>query len=408
MQVRSGADNAEEFPRLLERLTLSDFRCFESLRWSIPPGPQLIVGDNGAGKTSVLEAVYFLATTKSFRTARPSDCRRWGASEFWVHGRTSGAELAAGYAGTTRRRQADGKNVSVARYLEFLPALSWSAADRDLLDGDPALRRRLLDQGVVGENPLAVEHLRDYRRVLAEKRELLKRGLAGSAGSNSFAGSGRKGPDGARSLEAWNDLLAISGFALIRLRQDYVTRLDQALRQVISDHELPLPAVALEYRPNLRSNLQTGRPQGSQDDSGPEQPPAVKVPESADEVRDALARARSREVDRRRILVGPHLDRLVLRWVETDIGKAASAGERKLFGLALTAARARVLAATGRVPVVLLDDLDAELDRSRLEIAWSLFSEMPQVLVSSAHRKVAKRLRNTASWCLESGLLAAL
>lgn len=263
------------------------------------------------------------------------------------------------------RRVINGKEVALGEYLSRLPAFSWSTRDDPLLDGDPESRRRLLDQGIVSKKPLAVEVLARYRRVLMAKRRLLAEG-------------GESGPDD--SISAWNQLLAEAGYELIRLRSAYVSELQSAFDETLAENGIELQPVDFRYRPN----------------------PAAGA-ESVADFLEALERERSRELRRKRSLVGPHRDGLEIRWGMADIGRSASAGERKLFGLVLTAARRRVLLAAGREPIILLDDFDATLDVHHLEGAWRLFEGMPQVIASSANPETGRRLAGVTSWRLRGG-----
>ncbi len=347
---------------LLQSLTIQDFRCLEGLSWSPGPGQHVLVGSNGVGKTSVLEAVYFLATTKSFRTASLADCLRWRQREFWVRGQLvgeRGAELLASWKTGGTARQLNGKSATFGEYLGRVSALSWSAKDDRLIDGDPASRRRLLDQGVFAKKPLEVGLLTRYRRVLTAKRRLLSK--AGNAAVDS--------------LESWNELLAEAGHALVRLRAEHVAELGAAFDQVLRESGIEARPVEFRYRPNPEKGV-----------------------ESVESFRRELALAGERELAQKRALVGPHLDRLEIRWGGADIARSASAGERKLFGLVLTAARRRVLLAAGREPILLLDDLDAALDQDRLESVWRLFESAPQVLMTSADPGTGGRIRGVSRW----------
>lgn len=259
------------------------------------------------------------------------------------------------------RRIINGKEVALAEYLSQLPAFSWSTRDDPLLDGDPESRRRLLDQGIVSKKPLEVEILSRYRRVLMAKRRLLAEGESGLDDT----------------VEAWNQLLAEAGHELIRLRRAYASELESAFEQTLAENRIELQPVRFRYRPNPASGE-----------------------ESVDGFLEALERERGRELRRKRSLVGPHRDGLEIRWGLADIGRSASAGERKLFGLVLTAARRRVLVAAGREPIILLDDFDATLDVSHLEAAWRLFEDVPQVIASSADPETGRGFSGVATWCL--------
>ena len=273
---------------MIERFVCRDFRNLGPLEWHPGPGAQVIFGANGAGKTSLLEALYLLATSRSFRGARPAECCRRGAEAFFMEAEVAGerrARLGVGWsAASGLERLLNGKPATPAEHLAVQPVVSWSAADAELLDGPPLGRRRLLDQGVVASRPAALGVLTRYRQALEQKRRLLAEGI--------------------RGLGPWNELLASAAAELTELRR------------------------------------------------------------------------------------GPHRDDLEVLWQGRGLRRAASAGEKKLLGLALTAARGRLLTSFGRDPLYLLDDADGDLDRARLEVAWELFSEAPQ-LVATSHRPEA-------------------
>ncbi|MCP4200412.1 MAG: DNA replication and repair protein RecF [bacterium] len=358
---------------MLKSISIQDFRCFAGASWAPGSGRHILVGDNGAGKTSVLEAIYFLATTRSFRSSRLADCVRWQHDGFWVSGRLEGdrgTELVASWKPGGGQRLVNGKSAPLSDYLAVLPAFSWSTRDNPLLDGEPEARRRLLDQGIVSKKPLEVEVLSRYRRVLVAKRRLLADGGGTSSGD---------------TLESWNRLLAEFGNELIRLRYTYLSELQAALAETLIESGIELQPVELRYRPNPESGA-----------------------ESVEGFLRALELERKSELRRRRSLVGPHRDRLEIRWGMSDIGRSASAGERKLFGLVLTAARRRALRAGGREPIILLDDLDATLDGPHLEAAWRLFDNVPQVVASSADPATGRRFNGVSSWCLKDGRIEPL
>lgn len=351
---------------MLTEIIYRGFRNLADGSWRPGPGGHLLVGSNGAGKTSLLEAVYVLATSKSFRAARVADCRRHGAGELTLCGRVEGearAELDVAWGSEGLRRHLNGKTTALADYLEPLPVVAWSAISGRLIDGVPEVRRRFLDQGVVGIRPASLSVLARYRRALEQKRQLLK--------------------TGARGLDAWNEVLAASAARLIELRRSYLTELEAAFSELVTASGLELPALELRYRPS----------------------PAIAA--DVDGIRAALDELAGREREAGQPLAGPHRDELKLLWGGHEVRRVGSAGERKAFGLLLTAARGRVLAAHSRPPILLLDDLDAELDDGRLERLWSLFSESTQVFASTTREDLAERLGGLTRWRLAEGSVEA-
>jgi DNA replication and repair protein RecF len=322
---------------------------------------------NGAGKTSLLEAVYLLATTRSFRTPRLDECCQRGRSEFLLDGDVEGAarfRLELGWGSRGRWRRLNGSVVEPARYLEALPVISWSSTDLQVIEGSPRNRRRFLDQGIVGRRPAAIEILSRYRRALEQKRELLRPGKPGRG----------------RDLTAWNEILAAAASDLMNGRERYVCELQEELNSTLDSVGLDLPPVGLEYRPSLKVTEPTKE--------------AVLV---------AFQQLHTRETEEGRPVAGPHRDELEISWNGIEISKIASAGERKIAGILLCAARGRLLEKDGRRPIVLLDDVDAELDGNRLGAAWKLFSGARQVFASSCHDAVEEHLPGARIWHLENG-----
>jgi DNA replication and repair protein RecF len=352
---------------VIERFSCRDFRNLEPLDWRPGGGPQVIVGANGAGKTSLLEALYLLATSRSFRGARPAECCRRGAAAFFLEAEIAGerrARLGIGWsaAGGLERRL-NGKVATLGDHLAAQPVIAWTSADAELLDGPPLLRRRLLDQGVVAARPGALAVLARYRQALEQKRRLLADGIGG--------------------LDPWNELLAVAAEELIALRRGYAERLDAALTQVIAAGGLELGGIELTYRPSV--------------DPGEDGAQAILA---------QIEAARDDERRQRRPLLGPHRDDLEVLWQGRGLRRAASAGEKKLLGLALTAARGRLLEVAGRPPLYLLDDADGDLDRRRLAAAWDLFSAAPQLIATSHRPEVWEALGGVHRRRLEGGRLA--
>lgn len=353
---------------MIERFSCLDFRNLGPFEWRPEAGPQVVVGANGAGKTSLLEALYLLATSRSFRGARPAECCRRGAEAFFLEAEIAGerrARLAVGWtAEGGLERQLNGKSATLAEHLSVQPVVAWSAADAELLDGPPLRRRRMLDQGLVAARPAALAVLARYRQALEQKRRLLAEGLAG--------------------LGPWNELLALAAAELVALRRDHAHRLGQGLTAVLEGSGLELGSVELVYRPSVDPG-----------ESG------------AEEILSRLEEARDGERRQRRPLLGPHRDDLEVLWQGRGLRRAASAGEKKLLGLALAAARGRLLTVAGRQPLYLLDDADGDLDRRRLETAWGLFGEAAQLIATSHRPEAWEAVGVVVRGRLEGGRLSA-
>ncbi len=318
----------------------------------------MLRGPNGAGKTSLLEAIYVVATGKSFRTPILADCARRGAAGFLARAaveRDGAWELAVAFHAGEKRREVQGKSAPLAEHLTHLPVVAWTEADHELVAGGSAERRRLIDRADLLLKPAAVAEHAALARAMAQKRRLLA--------------------DGTPGVEAWNDLLAPLMARRAARRAELAGQLEAALAHRLAAAGADFAAPRLAYHPSPASALAGERA-----------------------VRRALASAEPGERERRQPLVGPQRDRLELELAGGDARRFASAGERKLLGLALLAALVDLLAAAGKAPLVLLDDLQSELDPERLALALRLFAAAPQVLATASGEAPWPSPQEAAEW----------
>jgi DNA replication and repair protein RecF len=353
---------------LLAHLSLLNFRNLEPLKWGPGPGSHLLLGGNGAGKTSVLEAAYVLATTRSFRTSRLEDCVRHQSEGFQLEGEVETdrrSTLEMRWIEGRRIRLLNGSTAPLAEHLAALPVVAWTHAESEVLTGSPQARRRFMDRGVVGSRPVALDLLNRYREALLQKRGLLAAGGDG--------------------IEAWNEVLASTAAEVIHLRHAYVERLREVLGRVLAEAGVAFPAVELRYVPS---------PSGGREGAG-----VIKA---------ALERAVERERLRRTPLLGPHRDELEILWGGNEVRRVASAGERKALSLLLAAAHGRVLESLGRRPLYLLDDADAELAPGTHAAVWSVFRHVSQVVATSNRPQVWLTLDVGKAWEMDRGRLKPL
>lgn len=336
---------------MLKQFSARGFRNLQPFDWEPGERHNLLLGPNGAGKTSVLEALYTLATTRSFRTARLVHCLQHGEQELDLGGEVVGearSQLSLSWSEQGLERAVNGATVSWSDHLEVLPVVLWWSGLLETLVGSPRLRRRMLDQGVVGLHPAALAATARFRQALRQKRELLARG--------------------SRGLTSWNEVFAQAACEVTRLRARYTEILAVELRSLLEARGEASDLIALRYEPSLEAAL-----------------------DGSDEAFQALERSRDLELDQRQALLGPHRDELAITWRGHPVSEEASAGERKWIGLALAAARGRVLESQGRKPLYLLDDLDAELDAGRLERSLNLFPGTGQIVATSSRPEAWRR-----------------
>lgn len=355
---------------MLSQLLVDDFRNLDPLDWWPGSGSHLLLGGNGAGKTSLLEAIYVVATTRSFRAAQIADCVRHGSGSFRLHAEVDTdhrSSLEVTWADGKRERTLNGKVSPLTDHLAALPVVAWTSAEAEVLVGAPKARRRFMDRGIVGSRPAALEVLGRYREALRQKRQILLQDGPGSAG-----------------IEIWNELLASLAAEVIRLRNEYVERLRETLLAVLEQSGLPFPPVELRYRPSPASGLE-----------GPE---AIAL-----QLETIVERERRRQMP----LLGPHRDELEILWGGHDIRRVASAGERKSLSLLLLAAHGRAVEGAGRSPVYLLDDADAELATGTHASVWKVFqNESRQLFASSNRPQVWLTLEVGKVWEVEKGRIS--
>jgi DNA replication and repair protein RecF len=310
-------------------IELVGFRGHASLTFAPEPGLNVLVGKNGQGKTSLLEALHVLLTGRSFRTAKLADCLGWDAG-----GRAAVAgELATGSQVREVRLELLARDGGVDVRGTLCPwagAVSFAASDLALLAGGPQLRRAYLDGVTARLVPAHAETCRRYRLVLQQRTRLL----------GDLAGR----PDGAELLTPWDEQLATLGSELLHRRVEALALVADAVREVQVELAPEAPGVTLSYEPTVTLG-------GDREATG-----------------RALLRAlvASRAGDLRRGLtqVGPHRDDVAVRLGRADARLAASRGEQRLLALALRLAIAVVARRRhGEDPVLLLDDVLSELDR---------------------------------------------
>jgi DNA replication and repair protein RecF len=350
----------------LRRLWLRELRCYEELDFEPSPGVTLVVGDNGQGKTSLLEAISWLAHGRSFRGVPDGALVRTGASaavmralvERGGHERLLEVELAPG--GRTRL-QVNGTKVPRVRVLsETLTATVFAPDDLQLVKGGPQERRAYLDELLVVLAPRYDAACRDLDRVLKHRNALLKAGV--------------RQPDDHSTLVVFDDQLAQVSAAVV----DGRLRLLDRLRGPLSEAYTALaavtePVVSEQYHSEWFGPDEAALPAGAQ-----------RIEVLAAALRTRLEVLRSRELDRGVTLTGPQRDEWELAVNGLPARTHASQGEQRSLALALRlAGHAVVTDVTGEPPVLLLDDVFSELDPGR---SAALVRHLPagQAIVTTA------------------------
>ena len=361
----------------LTRLALTDFRSYPSTDVTLGPGVTIFSGPNGEGKTNLVEAVGYVATLASHRVAHDAPLIRQGAEHAIirasVHDATRDAlveiELNPGRANRVRLNRAP--LTRPRDILGVLRTVLFAPEDLALVKGDPGERRRFLDDLLVAMAPRYAAVRADYDRVLRQRTALLK-----SAGPKGGPKGNRQSREAVMStLDVWDAHLARAGAELLVAREHLVAavrpHVERAYTAVAGDGG---PA-SIEYRRSFEPPQATA----SEDASHGER---VKAAEDA--LRAALAEVRDSELDRGVCLAGPHRDELELAVRGLPARGYASHGESWSLALALRLASFDLLRAGREDPVLILDDVFAELDAGRRDRLAALVAEAEQVLVTAA------------------------
>jgi DNA replication and repair protein RecF len=349
-------------------LSVTDFRSYPGAELELTPGVTALVGPNGQGKTNLVEAAGYLATLASHRVATDAPLVRSGAERAVIRGAVvrDGREVRLEVEitpGKANRARVNGSPVPRPReLLGALRTVQFAPEDLAIVKGDPSERRRFLDDLLVARAPRYAGVRADYDRVLKQRNALLK--TAGAAR--------RAGGSALRTLDVWDSHLAAAGAELLAGRLELVDMLLPLVDKAYTAISRGSGPAGLSYRSSLD---EAGEPVG---------PIGTDREVLAAALAAALAGVRDQEVDRGVTLVGPHRDELLLTLGDLPAKGYASHGESWSFALALRLAAYDLLRADGGEPVLILDDVFAELDDSRREQLAELVAAAEQVLVTAA------------------------
>lgn len=339
----------------LRHLSLADFRNYATAEVALSPGPVVFVGRNGQGKTNLVEAVYYVATQTSHRVSSDTplvrqDCERAVVRAAVVHdGRELLVELEITPGKANRARLNRSPLPRVREALGILRAVLFAPEDLTIVRGDPSDRRKFLDDLLAARSPRYAGIRSDYERVLRQRNALLKT-------------AGRRNVD-LSTLDVWDGHLAQHGAELLAGRLALVNDLTpyvEAAYTTVSDGAGP---ARIDYATAIEGSER-------------EELQAALV--------EALQASRPKELERGITLVGPHRDELALQIGGLPARGYASHGESWSLALALKLASYELLRDHGGEPVLILDDVFAELDTTRREKLAGIAQKATQALVTVA------------------------
>jgi DNA replication and repair protein RecF len=361
-------------------LSLADFRSYARAEVPLDPGVTAFVGPNGQGKTNLVEAVGYLATLGSHRVAADGPLVRVGADRAVVRAqvvqgdRQQLVELEINPGRANRARINRSSQVRPRDVLGIVRSVLFAPEDLALVKGDPGERRRFLDELLTARAPRLAGVRSDYDRVLKQRNTLLKTAALARR-------HGGKGAD-LSTLDVWDQHLARAGAELLAHRLDLVAALQPLADKAYEQLAPGGGPVGLEYRGSIGGERrETGVPPAG---GWGIMAGAAGREDLYGRMLEALGASRKQEIERGVTLVGPHRDDLVLRLGSMPAKGYASHGESWSCALALRLASYELLCADGSEPVLVLDDVFAELDARRRERLAELVAPGEQVLVTAA------------------------
>ena len=355
-------------------LTLHNFRSYVDVDVPLGPGVTAFLGRNGQGKTNLVEAIDYLARLSSHRVSSDAPLVRHGSEQAVVRALVVRDERQALIEvelnpGRANRARVNKSPLPRARELVgMVRTVLFSPEDLALVKGDPSERRRFLDDLLVLRAPRYAGVRSDYERVLRQRNSLLKTAGGRRGGSRSESA--------VATLEVWDEQLARTGAELLAGRLGLVDELRPHLGKAYEAvaRGATRADATIDYRPCFELPVPTQGYDGQLPDRE----------RLAEGIREELLRRRPDELDRGISLVGPHRDELVLTLGPLPAKGYASHGESWSFALALRLASYDLLRAGGDDPILILDDVFAELDTERRRMLAELVAGAEQVLVTAA------------------------
>jgi DNA replication and repair protein RecF len=354
----------------LAHLRLRDFRNYARLDADFVPGFHLLLGDNAQGKTNILEAIYLLATLRSFRGAGGAQMIRHGQSGYFVGAKVKARaahEIRMYWSLPERKLSLDGEPVRrLTDYLGTLRVVVFCTEDLQLIKGTGRVRRRFLDLLLSQTHPAYLPMLQNYTRALRSRNILLKQRVVDED-----------------ALEGFSQQVLKLGSEIIERRQELTPQLAPLVRLAHQRISSPAEELRLEYQPSVRQNF------------------AVE-----------LAQSRARERAQRVTVVGPHRDELQLQLDGKSAAEFGSEGQKRSLAIALKMAQAEYLAGReGVPPILLIDDVMGELDAKRraglLPLLERSHQAQGQVFMTCTEENWPQELgRELQRWQIQAGMLS--
>ncbi|WP_313812526.1 DNA replication/repair protein RecF [Glutamicibacter sp.] len=361
----------------ISQLSLTSFRSYTQADVHLAPGINVLVGPNGVGKTNIVESIGYLATLASHRVSNDAPLLNFGAERALIRATVHRGsqqtqlevEITSGKHNRARINRAN--PVRAREILGLVRTVLFAPEDLALIKGDPSNRRRFLDELLIALRPIEAGTKNDYERIVKQRNALLK----------SIRGKSKLNTSQENTLQAWDMQLAATGARLIRGRLNVLALLRPYMQAAYADLADGAKAANAVYRSSLEGEVdESSLPAQNLEELGQEEIQNLLL--------DAIEANRARELERGVSLFGPHRDDLILTLGKAPAKGYASHGETWSFALALRLAAYRVFGdddpRTGSGPILILDDVFAELDATRRNRLAHIVAGAEQVLVTAA------------------------
>lgn len=321
-------------------IELQNFRNYESAQLSFAPSINVLIGENAQGKTNLIESIYFLAMSRSHRTARDRELIRWDSDFAKVKGQLEKKShsvpleiILSSRGKIAKANHLEQKKLS--DYIGQLNVILFAPEDLSLVKGSPSVRRRFIDMELGQMNKIYLYHLAQYQQILKQRNQFLKKAKYDPSFDQLY-------------LEVLTEQLAAEGAEVLFARFQFIKQLNEWAKQVQTDISNKQEELKIEYKTTTKSNEK------------------MDVEEIFAALKEQYAASREQEIDQGTTTLGPHRDDLIFYVNDKNVQIYGSQGQQRTTALSLKLAEIELMnEITGEYPILLLDDVLSELDASR-------------------------------------------
>ncbi len=332
----------------LERLTIKNFRNLLDIDLIFDSKVNIFVGENGAGKTNLLEAIYFLGILKSFRTNQDRQLIKFGEIDFYLNSNilktNTQVEINISFSPNQKKVKVNNKTLTkIIDLIGQLKVIIFSPEDLNIIKGSPAIRRRFVDIELAQVSPRYLYNLQRYLKILKHRNQTLS-----TIKKNRSIDI--------KELEAWDDQLVETGIQIIRKRKELIAKLNPLINEIYGNITENQQELKIQYKPCVLE----------------------------EEFRKILHDKQENEIRQEVTLIGPHRDDISFYINNVDSRYFASQGQQRTIAICLKLAEIQnIYQETQEFPILLLDDVTSELDKNRRETLLKFISEDIQVFVTT-------------------------